>query len=173
MYILEDIKNCIEFLNKNPNTTIDDWLEYNSNNHYDSAIEHINFNINNSDIILYKSHNVNELTRFITKKVGNNEYYDFIAGDCWGIFYTLLIYDDNLFNLDNYKTEKTGLKILENDSIIILYDFDVEENCLYDLGNLKDSLTRNRLWFWNSNYIIIIKTKENDLVFNNINEKGI
>jgi hypothetical protein len=162
-YTFSDLNQAFNFAKNNPDKIIDDWLEHKSKYLTQSEmdffkdVKYTKFKIAEYEIFLFQSNLYGLLPNFINKFVGNKDFVEFDPGDNYGYSYTILTFDVNLFNIDNWLDDNNfpGLKILKNEDSNIELNYegfsnDIDELVLERFDWYKRDKKKNNFYFHNS-----------------------
>jgi len=183
-FTYKDVESAFNFAQKNLDLDLNDWLHNRSKIITSKELEmysditYSKFNMTlkrkKYDFYIFKSHS--EISNFITRFVGSKGYYDFIPGDSNGYFYNIISFDEDFYDVDNWKDYLNikDIKIVENKKagIKFIQNFKEDFDNSNDFKKFYDNITIleiNSLWFWDhkSTMSVYIDNKY-ELVFNKI-----
>lgn len=165
-YTINDLKSVLKFGKNNPNSTIDDWFNKNSEElTTDEAtffmnITYSTFNLKIKDksinFYIFKSNNSNELMQiFINKFAGLKSHYRLMPmpGEFYSPIYYIFTFDKKFGNLKNWKTHDRFkfVKTISNDDVMFLFDLpdsnadelELEQFRYYEIG-----INKSKIKFW-------------------------
>jgi len=168
-----DLKSAFDFSKENPNATIEDFFEERSKFLNDDDKElfkdveftKIDFKLNKKkpELLLFKSDYYEVLENFVNRFTGNKKYYKFEVYDNYGCCYSLITFDEYLFDIDRWKNSKEykSVKFLENKDLntkIIVLDIDEkDESVIEGFCKYMDDITINKPYFYIGVLTLIIE----------------
>lgn len=177
-YKYSDIKDAFNFAKNNPDKNVEDWIDHKSKfltqEELDlyKGVRYCKFLMNDvHEVYLFSSNSNEDLDGLVTMFIGNREAYAFYQGDNYGLSYTLITFDKDLFDSSKWADVEglTGLKFIKNEKLKIEFQFenfpnDVDELVSERFGRYQNTLQRDRYYFWNNTYSFYFMSLE-DLDF--------
>lgn len=179
-YVYKDIISAFEFAKTNHSSSVENWVEYNSNHISEKEIElykHAEFvkfkiELNKKKyeflLIRFNSQSITLLSNLTNKILGNKEYYQLspMPGEWYPPIHIIIGFDTEFFTLHWKDDEKfPGVKIAGNKNIRFTYEMieDVEDFDFYSYGDYKRDLEKNNICFWDgeSTLMAFIKSTKN------------
>lgn len=165
-YLEKDLESVLKFGQNNPNSTLEDWFEYNSKHITKNELESFDgitydkFIIKDVEYFIFNYKTADHQNNFINKFVGNKEYIELInlPGEYYENIFTIITFDRiDLSIWDDYEGYK-GVKTISDDTNTVKFtynlfeDFDEDdiEIILDKWGYHEDYLENNNIALWDN-----------------------